>query len=635
MTSALAIVDTPDALAEARCDFPDGVFATDNPLLAAWMGRDGFSLVNLDAAISQTEAIRLGRTGIALAEALDEALDTPRVAEAFGLLHGHIRLAGGSSRLLSSLLYRATVLMRALASYRPSKVALYSVPTPRWMPSHPINFPRFAHPARFLAEHGFFDDIDWTLRDTPASMPLAVNDTACRDLGRRVALLPASVLLHEMWQRLNLPRFGRRHILMNGNNEMIRETLPWLALRGIQAKTVEGLADVPALPSPDGEKPASIHPLVADAAQTILFGAIARLNLFSTPQIEALVQTLLVHVSAALNQLALAVPRFRALLMEIAGSASGTRLMLSGGLFGGVGAQVYGLCRELGMTVVDFEHGVTTGLSGHSQEKIRFSESSTCDHLMVCSTRAATAFAEVGRGQALKIHAVGAPGHVRRLLRPRLQRRWARRALGLNGSKPVVMHVSTTPFFANMRPGSYVPTETWVCEFNRRLIAEVYQSLDKTVLFKEYPTQRFPFEPSWAEFAGPGTSLAFTKDEDLRYVRAAADVIVTMNPTSTLGWCVGTNVPLVWLDSASVFPLLGDELRERFRQSFLTIDLDCADWPDRLRALLERTLDALRQDWLARAPARQRLYDEAVVGPPGNQGRRSAQMIARLHAASS
>ena len=146
-------------------------------------------------------------------------------------------------------------------------------------------------------------------------------------------------------------------------------------------------------------------------------------------------------------------------------------------------------------------------------------------------------------------------------------------------------------------------------------------------MFKQYPTQRFPHEPGYDQLFHLADNISIAKDEDFRYLRAAADVLVTLSPTSTLGWCVGAGAPIVWLESAEVNPLADDDLAAAFRDAFPTVDIDRADWPDRLRDILSRSLDDIGAQWRAGSEARARLCRDAITGPAGTTGRRAGREV--------
>jgi hypothetical protein len=108
-------------------------------------------------------------------------------------------------------------------------------------------------------------------------------------------------------------------------------------------------------------------------------------------------------------------------------------------------------------------------------------------------------------------------------------------------------------------------------------------------------------------------------------------VIVTTANSSTIGWCAGAAVPLVHLGSRTVHALVDDALRARFADAFFAIDLDRADWPDRLVELLSHDLADIGKAWRAKAASRRDLIEDAIAGPRGSAGRRTAALVARLH----
>ena len=628
--TTLAFVDSLSALARVREKFPDAQPVTDNPLLAA-DPRAGRAIINIDRLVTQPDAFALGRAALELAAGVDRRLEVARVAERFGCVPGHLRLAGTTSRLLASLLYRGALMTRAIAAHQPRALILAVVDAPRWDEAQPLLLPRFACPYRSLAAEGFFAELPITVETVTTDLPTVVNDTSIRDLGRRVALLPLPVLLHEVVKRLGwVGRPGGREIVVGGENEALRECLPWLLLRGYRLRRVGKIEAGTRLPAPGFDEPGPLDPELADLLESWLCGEIGRLPDFDAVRATALARTVLVHLTAGLRQLGRQVPELRRCLESAFAGINDGRVFLTGGLFGPVGAQIYGLCRSLGVTVVDFEHGATTGLAALAQHKIGWSEAASTDLLLTCSERAARAFEQVGRDSELAIHVIGLPDQMRSLIRRRWQRRLARRRLGAPGRQGLVMHVSTPMYSGNLRAGLGAPGESVVFDLDRRLITEVYARLPHKVVFKQYPTQRFPHEPGYCEVVSVPPGVNFVKDEDFRYIRAAADVIVTATPTSTLGWCVGAGVPMVWLDSKIMNPLIDGELREEFRRSFLFVDLDADDWVERLRALLDRDLAAIRADWDARAAPRARLLTSAITGPEGSVGRRAARVVAGL-----
>ena len=189
------------------------------------------------------------------------------------------------------------------------------------------------------------------------------------------------------------------------------------------------------------------------------------------------------------------------------------------------------------------------------------------------------------------------------------------------------MHVDTLAFLGNMRAGPHAYTESEIVNFHRRLMSEAYSDLKKwTVFFKEYPTQRFQYSPSVKEYADNLENIKHLGKEDFRYLRAVADVLVTTMPSSTLGWCVGANIPLIWLESP-ITPLLNDEALVDFKNSFFVIDMNENDWPLQMKTLLDGGLTNIQKKWMNKSNARARTIEKYIFGPNIKSGKACAETI--------
>ena len=619
------LIDSPDALRRARELAPGAVLATDNPMLAE-MAANHAETDDLDRYLSSADADAVTLLSLQLVEAIDECLNRDDIADRYGLVRNHLRLAGGTSRMVGGLLYRTAALMAGLSKRMPAAILICAMDADPPAGIAPIVPERFLSPWPRLARLGFFGKTPVRVETVDTELPVNINDTASRSQFRRFAPVPTKALIYLTLQRLGLLRSRQKRIILASDNELIRETLPWLSAAGIEiigtnvTEVGKKIAPRPADPSMpvDANLKALLEPVIMAHLGTAPW--------FKNAGIGALAHLIIWHIDGALQRLAQRLPAMRKEVRRLAEMTAAPRFMLVNGLFGGDGAQLYGLCREAGIRVLDFEHGVTTGLSAHSQAKIRFSEATACDEMFVCSETAAAGFAAASR-QPPAIHNVGLSEQTRVMVRPRLQRFLARQALSLKGDHPAVMHVSTTPFMTNQRSGPYLYTESAVFDQNRVLIDTVYNRLAGwQVLFKDYPTQRFPYEPAIDGYTRPASHIQFLATEDLRYVRAAADVIVTGVPTSTLGWCIGVDVPLIWMDSPFT-PLLEPGLEDAFRDSFLFIDQRDPAWPEQLRGLLGQGRAAIEAEWQRKRKVREETLRRHIIGPQESPGRQAAKII--------
>ena len=622
----LAFVDTPAAVLAARAA-GDARLVTDNPMLAA--DPRCADVVNIERRVTQDLANRLGKSAIEMSETIDQMLRCTDAPAAIGIPAEHLQLSGTLCRLISTLLHRAAAFALDLRENAPDAIVLRVADSAAHLPQSPAVLPIFFCPHVALGPAGFFGSVPFSIAHMDGVQADNPGGEFPDDAMRKLAHRPLAEIAHTTLTRLGITNAVARGptLLVGIMNEALRETLPWLACRGFRFKHV-GKLNIKAVASPRVQDDPALISAARQAVTTTFQEFRPQLQLFGIHELAALETVITNYVATALTALRAHKPELETRIATLASELAAPRIMMTNGLFGPVGAMYYGLLRRAGFTVIDFEHGFTTGLSLHSQQKIRFSEASTCDVHLVCADEAAKRFAEAAGPSKVRHEVIGLADQTRRLLRPRLQRRLARRSLGLHRSETAIMHVSTWTYMGNRRPGYGTQTETFVWQTDRRLIEEVYARVPHTVLFKEYPTQRLPFHPPYAELLSIPANMRILPREDFRFVRAAADVIVTAVPTSTLGWVMGAGVPVIWLDSREVNPLITEAWRDVFRASFLFIDIDSADWPDRLSETLSRPLSALRKDWAERYQARRSLLARAITGPPGTVGRRAARIVA-------
>lgn len=571
--------------------------------------------------------MRIGKFAARCASEVDEILDCAEIADAYSFSRGSIRFAPGGSKLFSGQIYRATALGRALGEIQPDCIRIFALDRapktgiPHLLPE------RFQVPWPRLARFGFFGGISTEVTGVDTPLPSIVNDTASRNLVRRLVGFPLPAIVGVMamkpWFASALRCLGGPVVIRDGDNEAIRETLGYLAIRGVSTISLK-----PAnMFAPDWQPNASSNvPLVEQLLSGLVKDRLAELHQFTQPQVDALARLIVWHYRGGIELAAQRVSVLRKRFYETIREIDRPTVLVSSSAMGVEGAHMHSLCQESKIPLIEFEHGVTTGLSRTSEHKLGFSEVKNCDEMMVCSQASKDSFERSG-ATGTQITVIGLPEQVRRTYRRPLQRWLLRRALGIGLRRQVVIHVGTTSFQGNLRGGPYAHMEGEIPPLNRRLIQEVYGGLTGwQVLFKDYPTQRFPYEPDCAEYVGTPSSVRYLGEEDFRYFRAVADVIVTMVPSSTLGWCVGADVPLIWLDSP-VSPLLNSVQTQAFREAFLFVDMRDNDWSVQLAGLLAIGLHRLRSLWLEKGPARKRCLEQYITGPVEPPGRIAATRI--------
>ena len=134
------------------------------------------------------------------------------------------------------------------------------------------------------------------------------------------------------------------------------------------------------------------------------------------------------------------------------------------------------------------------------------------------------------------------------------------------------------------------------------------------------------YQPCYSEIIELSGNIKMLDEEDFRYTRSVADIIVTDSTQSTLSWCLSVNKPLIHLISKKCHSLL-PSIEEDFKSAFITIDLDERDWAESLRKKLIKPKVELFEEWESKKETRDYVLEEYLYGPKGNSGMNAANLL--------
>ncbi len=633
MSITLCLVDTLEVGKKVLTGDDDVVLATDNPLLAEALSGPK-KCISLDSFISTEDALKIGYFGVDIAQKIDNALQTREIGDFLSIDPTRIKFASRATSLLTSQVYRASSLAKGIVELELASVIIKansgaSLPLPKALCPD-----RFCMPWDQLASRGFFGDTPVQIENTNQLAP-KFTQALCESLIRRiVALSPMAILGLIACKPIvsgTLRRLGRPVALIESENELLRETMGWLTLRLVALQKIPSRKNIRSIDTCieigegtlDKDQVANI---IQRHIGPIIQNGLGNFSWFNSEQINAITKYIVCRYVGALSHFGLQMKSYCNCIDIQTKSLSHKTVVLSNSTLGPEATWLHEHLKTFGIPIFGFEHGVTTSLSKHSNSKLSFSEMTNCDVGFVYSDSSAKNFKSNTNTQAT-IYTTGAPTATQKINFQSLQKYLTRFALKIPLLSPTVMHVDTVTFLGNMRAGPYTYTESEIVNFHRRLTSEAYYELKNwTVLFKEYPTQRFQYSPSVKEYAGTVKNIRCMSQEDFRYMRTAADVLVTTMPSSTLGWCVGTNVPLIWLESP-ITPILNDEALVDFKNSFFVIDMNENDWPLQLKTLLNSGLMDIQKKWMEKSKERNRTIEKYIFGPNINSGKACADTI--------
>lgn len=342
-----------------------------------------------------------------------------------------------------------------------------------------------------------------------------------------------------------LPRC-RRTFWVNRECELLEEAALGILGRGGR------LAQLPPLPRPDMAladpaglpRAADLSPRLEDMARKCA----AAHGVAWTPALDAalglVARRTMAFLDALRRNLAGLTAGFAAVVRDVRPGDE----ILTNALTGPVDGLFYSFCRSRGIVVNAFDHGVTLGLSEWSLSEARQAGMLAADRGFYHCPRAVAAVKDHAPWQ--EAHAVGLPQAMARpVLRP-VQRRLGRKLLGIGPDEHVVMHVPDLER-NNFVYGPQQDNDLQFLDKTRAVTAALCRAHPRSrVVLKLYPTQRYADAYDFSDLAAEFPNLLVAGGVDFRFLRAAADLVVTASTQSTLGWVSGSGTDFVYLDFA-------------------------------------------------------------------------------------
>ena len=284
-------------------------------------------------------------------------------------------------------------------------------------------------------------------------------------------------------------------------------------------------------------------------------------------------------------------------------------ICISNGLFGAYGLSVCDSLIENKLKIFTAEHGLTAGISIDPTECSDENESKT-SHVIFCYNESSKKVHDKYENTNAKTVVVGAPSVSKKIEFRNLQRLYNRKRFKPKTNR-VVFYVShnlqlnANKYFPFTKPNSEIFKD-------EIFLLKKLGKINKEVFFKLYYNEHYIVgkDSEINKIAGKYQNLNYLNiSEDFRYTRTLADIIITQASESTLEWCIGLNVPLIFLDSNYYEPLENEKVKKAFKESFFVFNYDNLGWEKNLIDFLNLPYSKIISLWNTKAKYREK-YDE-------------------------
>lgn len=275
--------------------------------------------------------------------------------------------------------------------------------------------------------------------------------------------------------------------------------------------------------------------------------------------------------------------------------------------------------RELGVPVICFQHGHSRELTTEDRCFLASLEEAACD-LMICFDKHAATVTERNPFCVAKAIGIGAASDYFK----------ARRYRSRDETRPWLFYVSTALYSSHIQIGEFGWSDAERARREIDVIENVLARLPHRVFYKSYPERRYVDPDPMMVAARKAKNVdVLETDVDLRYLMPDARLLITARASSTLGWCLIPDLPMVYVEYPDQIPL-NEAIRPYMERAVFLFDAGKPDWQTELRDFLSRPIEDIEAEWEKRRAARAELVERFfATGGPG-AGRRAADAIMKF-----
>ncbi|MGC6475210.1 MAG: hypothetical protein ACON41_01045, partial [Parvibaculales bacterium] len=250
------------------------------------------------------------------------------------------------------------------------------------------------------------------------------------------------------------------------------------------------------------------------------------------------------------------------------------------------------VCKERGIKIAAFQHGITREIIANVDERRVFFETSFCDVFFAMNPAAARITERHSVNQAVTVIAKNWPSTFKRVV-----------AKPEKVNKPVLF-VSTN-LYSGHKPNGVPPMNDGdLCDLEMGLVERVFGGLDLEIDYKPYPAIRqLDPDPVLKAVKRQRNMSVVGAHQELRYLLSQYRMFITTKASSTVSWIVATGKPLVFIDHYC-HARLSEPARDAFANGFFLFDQSDADFEPRLRKFLQRSFDDILEEWNSKSAQR-------------------------------
>jgi hypothetical protein len=192
---------------------------------------------------------------------------------------------------------------------------------------------------------------------------------------------------------------------------------------------------------------------------------------------------------------------------------------------------------------------------------------------------------------------------------------------------PPIVFISTNLYHIGL---SQSPRTNYInARFEQEIVVDILSKLPHKVRYKTYPEdnrRHADMDPVLSDVNKADNIELFSKKIDMRYLISEHRILITTCATSTLGWPVMSNKPVVFINQ-SRNKALSDEALISLSKGIFVFSDDEKDFYKTIVIFLSQPIEEIERIWQKKEGARKKMVKKYFSKYNGGAGKRAAKII--------
>ena len=281
------------------------------------------------------------------------------------------------------------------------------------------------------------------------------------------------------------------------------------------------------------------------------------------------------------------------------------------------GLALHNICQKKSIPLISCQHGITREIIFDSNLRSIFFETSFSDYLFCYNDMSQKVTQSSMYYNQNNIYKIGLPSDYRNFISKK------------NNSKEIC-YISTILLSGGI-PNFIAPEkDIELINWELKLINKVFKKTIKTIDYKPYPAIRYAENDISIQVVKADNNLKLVGTHiDFRYIISNYGLLITSGATSTLGWCVQSNIPLIIINRKGSLSIKESVIHD-FKKAFFIFDDSDKNWTEKLKSFLEKEYSDILKLWRNKSDNRPAIIKKYFGDVNLNAGKNGANIINNL-----